>query len=417
MSDDCLPELTEDQFTALLEDIRLRGVQAAVEVCARTGEVLDGRARVRACQELKVRHYPRRVISGLETEEDRRHHRLRANCIRRQLDRAAIRRLVLAEMKRKGQSDRLLASVFGLSHTCIANWRRDFVAGGNKLPGDAREGRDGKTYSARRPTAMYATTSASQAKATKILNDLGDHAPGRTLSSLTAGILATKVRREEVDHQTLPMKPPPRVKLHEGRFQDVGKKVKDASVDVIFTDPLYDRQWVDQGQWEDLSVLAMRVLRPGGLLISYSGVAYLDRVMAAFGSTGLTYLWTIASLSLSQKNRNYHRRVLNAWKPILIFGKEMDRLPEGICDVIEGTGLEKRHHEFEQSETEAEYCLSRLVPKGGVVLDCCCGSGTTLVVARRLKLTAIGIDCDPTALTLTKTRLGCRESAAAGAIG
>jgi hypothetical protein len=417
MTDDCLPELTDDQFTALLEDIRLRGVQAAVEVCAKTGEVLDGRARVRACVELKVRHYPRRVVSGLETDEDRRHHRLRANCIRRQLDRLAVKRLVLAEMTMKGQSDRMLAGIFGVSHTCIANRRRDFVSGGNKLPGETREGRDGKTYPARRPTAMFATTSASASKASKLLNDLGDHAPGRTLSSLTAGILATKVRREEVDHQTIPLKLPPRVKLHEGRFQDVGKKIKDGSVDCIFTDPPYSKEWVEQDQWADLAVFASRVLKPGGLLITYSGVAYLVRVMAALGSTGLTYLWTIASLSLSQKNRNYHRRVLNSWKPILIFGQGTERLPESISDVIEGTGIDKRHHEFEQSEAEAEYLLARLVPKGGVVLDCCMGSGTTLVVARRLKLTAIGIDCDPTALALTRARLGCREPAAAEAIG
>jgi ParB-like chromosome segregation protein Spo0J len=83
MIDDYLPELTADQFTALLEDIRLRGIQTAVEVCAKSGEILDGRARVRACEELKVRHYPRRVVSGLETDEDRRHHRLRSNCLRR----------------------------------------------------------------------------------------------------------------------------------------------------------------------------------------------------------------------------------------------------------------------------------------------------------------------------------------------
>lgn len=417
MSDDCLPGLSDDQFTALLEDIRLRGVQVAVEVCAQTGEVLDGRARVRACEQLKIRNYPRRVVSGLETKEERRHHRLRSNCLRRQLDRAAIKQLALAEMNRKPQSDRLLAGIFGVSHTCIANWRREFVAGGNLLPTDAREGRDGKTYTARRPTAMYATTPASAAKASRLLNDLGDHAPGRTLSPLTAGILATKARREDVDHLTVPLKPPSRVRLFEGRFQDVGKKIKGNTVDCIFTDPLYGKDWVEQGQWEDLAALASRLLKPGGLLISYSGVTYLDRVMEALGSTGLTYLWTVAALSRNVKNRSYHRRVLSGWKPILIFGKCTDRLPEGIGDVLEGSGHEKRLHEYEQDEADAEYLLKRLVPRGGTVLDPCCGSGTTLVVASRLKLATIGIDCDSAALALTRARLGCPAPAASEAVG
>lgn len=56
MSNDCLPVLGEDLYQALLEDIRQRGIQVAVEVCAKTGEILDGRARVRACEELKIRH-------------------------------------------------------------------------------------------------------------------------------------------------------------------------------------------------------------------------------------------------------------------------------------------------------------------------------------------------------------------------
>jgi len=32
MSNDCLPELTSEQFSSLLEDIRERGVQTAVEI-------------------------------------------------------------------------------------------------------------------------------------------------------------------------------------------------------------------------------------------------------------------------------------------------------------------------------------------------------------------------------------------------
>ncbi len=415
MSDVPLPELTDEQYDALLEDIRLRGVQVAVEVCAKTGEVLDGRSRVRACEQLKVRNYPRRIVSGLETEEDRRHHRLRANCLRRQLDWAAIKQLALAEMQRKPLSDRALAAIFGVSHPTIGSWRREFEATGKLFPVVTFTSANGKTF--RRSTAMYATTPASAAKASRLLNDLGEHAPGRTLSPLSAGILATKARREDVDHRTLPLKPPPRVRLYEGRFQEVGRKVKVGSVDCIFTDPLYSKEWVERGEWEDLASLASRVLKPGGLLISYSGVSYLDRVMAALGSTGLAYLWTVASLSLSQKNRNYHRRVLNAWKPILIFGKDVDRLPEGISDVIEGTGHSKKHHEFEQAEADAEYLLARLVSKGGTVFDTCCGSGTTLVVAHRLKLAAIGIDSDPTAMALTRARLGCPEPAAGEAIG
>ena len=119
-------------------------------------------------------NYPRRVVGGLDSEEARRHHRLKANCLRRQLDRACLKELVLAEMRRKPQSDRLLAGIFGVSHTCIANWRREFLACGKLLPQEEFEGK-GRKY--RRPAAIYAQTPVAADRAAKLLNELGEDAP------------------------------------------------------------------------------------------------------------------------------------------------------------------------------------------------------------------------------------------------
>lgn len=48
------PELAGADYLALRDDIAERGVLVPVEVCGTTGEVLDGRARVRACEELGI---------------------------------------------------------------------------------------------------------------------------------------------------------------------------------------------------------------------------------------------------------------------------------------------------------------------------------------------------------------------------
>jgi hypothetical protein len=154
-----------------------------------------------------------------------------------------------------------------------------------------------------------------------------------------------------------------------------------------------------------LGGLAALALKRGGLLITYAGVAYLNRVMHSLESAGLTYIWTVAVHYGAQVIRNYSRGINNLWKPILIYGQGVGRLPESMLDYL-GGNREKRHHEWEQPEIECDHFLSRLVPRGGVVLDPCCGSGTTLMVARRRKLTATGIDCDPGAIALARTRLG-----------
>jgi DNA modification methylase len=56
-------------------------------------------------------------------------------------------------------------------------------------------------------------------------------------------------------------------------------------------------------------------------------------------------------------------------------------------------------------EELARRCLVLGCPPGGLALDPFVGSGTTLVVARKLGMRAIGIDCDPAAIAETQRRL------------
>jgi hypothetical protein len=381
---DSLPVLTPEQYASLREDIRLRGVQVAVEVCAKTGEVLDGRARVEICGELRIRNYARKVVAGLDTDEDRRHHRLKANCLRRQLGATVVKGMVLAEMRQKPQSDRLLASIFGLSHPTIGTWRREFVSTGKLLPVKEYASANGKTF--HRPNSTYATNASSASRASRLLNEIGDDGPGRTMTPLQAGRLAMQVRRERADSATTRL--PTKVKLYEGRFQNIGSKIKSGSVDLIFTDPPYDRAWLDGGQWADLALFASRVLKPGGLLISYAGIMFLPDVMAELSSSGLTYHWTLAT-RMRTANHIHARSVVNLWKPLLLYSKGPNKLPETVRDFCEHEHDPKSLHEWEQPQFEAEFFMSKLLRPGSVVLDPCAGSGTTLIVAKRLGMTAI----------------------------
>lgn len=68
----------------------------------------------------------------------------------------------------------------------------------------------------------------------------------------------------------------------------MGERIKSASVDSIFTDPLYRKAWLEECNWHDLSRFARRALKPGGLLVTHAGVACLGRVIGALGSAGLT---------------------------------------------------------------------------------------------------------------------------------
>lgn len=67
-----LPALTDEEYEALKADIALRGVMVPVEY-DEAGAILDGHHRVRACEELGVKDWPRIVREGMSEEEKQRH--------------------------------------------------------------------------------------------------------------------------------------------------------------------------------------------------------------------------------------------------------------------------------------------------------------------------------------------------------
>jgi hypothetical protein len=180
--------------------------------------------------------------------------------------------------------------------------------------------------------------------------------------------------------------------LYLGDFRQIGDKIPDASVDLIFTDPPYDRKAIEL--YDGLGEFAARVLRPGGSLIAYIGQIQLPDAVADL-SKHLRYWWTCSCYhsgpSLLRMNEY---GIVNGWKPMLWFVKETrgDKTTF-INDVATGT-REKSHHEWQQSEHEARYFIELLTEKDGFVVDPFCGGGTTPVacIALGRKWAAFEID-------------------------
>lgn len=174
-----------------------------------------------------------------------------------------------------------------------------------------------------------------------------------------------------------------------GDFRDVDLPAN--SIDLIFTDPPYEENAL--GLYEALSERASDWLIPGGWCLAYAGQWMLPKVMTAL-SKKLSYFWTGAIFHAGDKSymRKHHLRV--GWKPLLVFYKpKLNVIWGSIEDVMSG-GREKEHHPWQQAVAEAEYFVKHFCPEGGIVLDPMCGSGTTLVAAKRLGLRHIGMEID-----------------------
>ena len=165
--------------------------------------------------------------------------------------------------------------------------------------------------------------------------------------------------------------------LYHGDFRKIGDKIPDASVDLIFTDPPYDRKAIEL--FDGLGEFAARVLRPGGSLIAYIGQIQLPDAVADL-SRHLRYWWTCSCYhSGPTLLRMNEYGIVNGWKPMLWFVKETrgDKTTF-VNDVATGT-REKSHHDWQQSEAEARYFIELLTEKDGFVVDPFCGGGTTPV--------------------------------------
>jgi len=174
-----------------------------------------------------------------------------------------------------------------------------------------------------------------------------------------------------------------------GHFRKV--ELPSNSIDLIFTDPPYIESALEI--YDDLSKHAADWLTPGGWCIAYAGQWALPKIINSLGKH-LSYFWTGAVFHSGDKSymRKHHLRV--GWKPLLMFYKPKLNVTWGsIEDVVSG-GREKEHHPWQQAVAEAEHFVRHICPEGGIVLDPMCGSGTTLVAAKRLGLRHIGIEID-----------------------
>jgi ParB family chromosome partitioning protein len=191
--------------------------------------------------------------------------------------------------------------------------------------------------------------------------------------------------------------PPESCKLFCNDFTKIDSEtIPDNSIDLIFTDPPYGEQYLYI--YEDLARLAVRVLKPGGSLVFYSGHIILDEVFNIFSrhKIDLKYWWTLAVKHNGAKQRVHTRSVFAEWKPLIWYskGQKPTNILDTMFDHIESSSPDKSSHEWAQSQEEPEHIIRYLTVENQIVLDPMMGSGTTGIAALKLNRKFIGIEID-----------------------
>jgi hypothetical protein len=188
-----------------------------------------------------------------------------------------------------------------------------------------------------------------------------------------------------------------------GDFRTILPSIPDGCVDLIFTDPPYDKETVPL--YEDMAREAARILRPGGSLICYLG-QYATADVCRLVGNHLKFLWPLCCYHEGPGQVMAFWGIRVKWKPMLWFVNGGNRFDTSavVEDLIVST-KEKSAHPWQQSVVEARYYIDKLTPKGGLVVDPFCGGGTTAVAAKQAGRNWITCELDPEYAAIATKRI------------
>jgi len=277
-----LPQATDAEYQSVKASIARFGVQQPILV-DENGRIINGRLRKRACDELGI-ECPSLVVGKLSLSQKQQLAFDLDSC-RKHFKTSAKKRLARFLLRTSpANSDRMIACAADLDHKTVGKLRTQMKQGGEIPHHTHVVGKDGKKY--KFPT-IRAKSKGEVKKAVELLEKLGPDAPNREIELRQSKRMVRAHNKNQAGLAFVaPLVSDSDIQILHRDFRTL--EVADESVDFIFTDPPYPQEFLPL--YGDLAAFAARVLKPGGLMLAYCGVHYLDSVMKLLGQH-LQYHW------------------------------------------------------------------------------------------------------------------------------
>ena len=422
-----IPALSDSDTEALKLSIQESGQYVPIDV-NQDGVILDGHHRYRACQELGikpaiiVRVFENRILEKkfiIEVNRNRRHliafQRIELQC-KLELIESELGRDRMSDAGKKGAEKRWKERGDDEPKGSVTN--EDRVIQNNTTPSSfpKPEGRIKGKGKGRVIDIAAQKAQVSPMTYYKGREIIKKAPPEETLDKLRQGELRIdKVFKQLENQQKIQdllssgansnVQFPDHIKLIEGDFVEKCKAIPVDSIDLIFTDPPYQSDFLPM--YDELAKAASILLKDGGCLVTYCAQDLKYQVIQFMKSRGLTHWWEIAIIHTGSSARMFSKKVIVTWKPLLWFVKgTKPKTFEFIKDSVESQPPDKTLHPWAQSTLEAEHVISKLTIQNDVVLDCLMGTGTTAIAAIKLKRRFVGIEKDTKVLRIAKAQIG-----------
>jgi DNA modification methylase len=193
-----------------------------------------------------------------------------------------------------------------------------------------------------------------------------------------------------------------------GDARELVELIPDESVDLIFTDPVYER--IEDYAW--LAEVATRTLKPGGSLLCFQWIAFLRETLNALSPLKLEW---ILSLYIPNRTKDTRCKVgFNKWTPCLWLSRGDAKSPRTAdlkaCNAfapVYGDG--SSNHEWSKSPEFVAHYIEAFTKPGAIVYDPFCGGGTMPAMCKMLGRQFIASEIDPERAANAKQRVSSTE--------
>lgn len=177
-----------------------------------------------------------------------------------------------------------------------------------------------------------------------------------------------------------------------GDARVLAEKIPNESVDLIFTDPVYQ----NIGDYEWLSKVAARVLKPEGHLLAWQAVKYIGPTIQALNQH-LTYRWTLnltrSNVSLAGTFANF----FSHWTPCFWYTKGIEPKPmrrfRDSWDVPYRNNVNP-NHQWHKPEEIIRQWLGDFSQVNAIIFDPFTGGGTVPAVCKMLSRQYLAFEID-----------------------
>lgn len=189
-----------------------------------------------------------------------------------------------------------------------------------------------------------------------------------------------------------------------GDARELSAQIPDKSIDLIFTDPVYDR--MEDYQW--LAETALRVLKPSGACLVFQWTGFLRETFAVMEA--LKFEWMF-SLYIPNRTKDTRCKAgFNKWTPCLWFSKGDSKCPR-VADIIHCNAFQAvygdgtSNHQWSKSPEFISYYVSHFTKTDAVVFDPFSGGGTVPAVCKMLCRQYVGFEIDPETAAVARERV------------